>query len=148
MSEDLDALIAIAKDKVSQIISKPKMAEKLLSKPPFRFIHDTVTAITQATGFGEGLYSGAELDSAAITEKQAKISYLEKIFNLVGICKGYALDVKALKVVQGLEPEATNKFFIALAECASDSNLDNNEAVRRCLSGEAPGRESIPLKLL
>lgn len=84
---DLDSLVAEAKAKISALISKPKMAEKLLSKPPFRFLHDTVTAITNATGFGEGLYSSEELDSAAITDKDAKIAYLEKIFLLVGICK-------------------------------------------------------------
>jgi TRAF3-interacting protein 1 len=87
MAEDLDSLVAIAKAKISDIIQKPKMTEKLLSKPPFRFIHDTVSAITVQTGFGEGLYSGVELDSAAITEKQAKLDYLDKIFRLVGICK-------------------------------------------------------------
>lgn len=38
------------------------------------------------TRFADGLYGPEELDSAAITEKNAKISYLEKIFNLVGIC--------------------------------------------------------------
>lgn len=146
MDGDLDAIIAEAKDKVSQLISKPKMTEKLLAKPPFRFIHDTVSALSAATGFGEGLYSGEELDSAGITDKQAKLNYLDKIFNLVGICKGFQLDVRALKVVQGLEPELTNKFFISLAECAGNSNIDNNEAVRRCLAGEAPGSGPVPLK--
>lgn len=83
----LDSLVAESKMKISELISKPKMAEKLLMKPPFRFLHDVVTAITNTTGFGEGLYNAAELDSAAITEKTAKIDYLEKIFRLVGICK-------------------------------------------------------------
>jgi TRAF3-interacting protein 1 len=63
------------------------MTEKLLSKPPFRFLHDSISSITSTTGFGEGLYQGTELDSAAITDKQGKIDYLDKIFNLVGICK-------------------------------------------------------------
>lgn len=84
---DLDALIAQAKDAVGQIIQKPKMTEKLLAKPPFRFLHDTITAISTATGFADGLYSETELDSAQISDKDAKIAYLQKIFNLVGICK-------------------------------------------------------------
>lgn len=54
--------------------------------------------------------------------------------------------MKSLKVVQGLEAEYTNQFLIALAECCTDNNLDWNEAVRRCLAGEAPGQNPPPLK--
>ena len=84
---DLDSLVATVKDRMGNLIQRPKMTEKLLSKPPFRFLHDTITSVTTTTGFGEGLYQGIELDSAAITDKQGKIDYLDKIFNLVGICK-------------------------------------------------------------
>lgn len=73
--------------KMGDLITKPKMSAKVLSKPPFRFLHDTISAVTRTTGFGEGLYDGPELDSAAITDRQAKIDYLNKIFSLVGICK-------------------------------------------------------------
>jgi hypothetical protein len=51
------------------------------------------------------------------------------------------LEVSSLKVVQGLEAEFTNKFFIALAEAACDNNLDKAEAVRLCLAGQLPGIE-------
>lgn len=84
---DLDSLIAQSSAIIGELIQKPKMTAKLLSKPPFRFLHDTITAIIQTTGFGEGLYDPAEMDSANITEKDAKVAYLNKIFQLVGICK-------------------------------------------------------------
>ncbi|KAJ1411205.1 microtubule-binding protein MIP-T3-domain-containing protein [Ochromonadaceae sp. CCMP2298] len=146
MAEDLDALINQTKSRMGELIIKPKMSDKLLSKPPFRFLHDTVSAVASATGFGEGLYSGSELDSASIGDKGAKIAYLEKIFNLVGICRGGPMDIRATKVVSGLEPECTNLFLIALAECASDSGYDNVEAVRRVLDGDEPGSGPRPLR--
>ena len=91
---DLDALIPRTKELVGSLITKPKMSDKLLSKPPFRFLHDTVSAIVATTGFGDGLMSGDELDSASITDKNAKIAYLDKIFNFVGVCKVSAYTIR------------------------------------------------------
>jgi len=144
---DLDSLVVQSKDAISALISKPKMAEKLLSKPPFRFLHDIVSAITTTTGFAEGLFVGPELDSAGITDKTAKVEYLDKIFTYVGICTGAAIDVRALKVVAGLEPENTNIFLIALAQAASDPEIDVAEALRRFQAGERPGDNPPPRKV-
>jgi TRAF3-interacting protein 1 len=141
----MEPLIGVVQAKIGSLIQKPKMTEKLLSKPPFRFLHDTISAVISTTGFGEGLYSGDELDSAAITDKQAKIAYLEKIFNLVGICTGSPLDVRAVKVVAGLEPENTNAFLSFFADCAVDATLDSATAVQRCLTGGVPDG-NIPRK--
>ena len=63
----------------TQLFQKPKMNQKLLSKPPFRYLHDIFTATNQATGFGTGLFQGEELDSKSITEKDAKINFLVKL---------------------------------------------------------------------
>ncbi len=136
---DLDQLIEQAKVAIGNIIQKPKMTEKLLGKPPFRFLHDTISAVIQSTGFAEGLYTAEEQDSANINDKDAKVAYLQKIFNCVGICQGSPLEVKAIKVVAGQEPELTCKFLIALAEAASNSSVDSQAGVRRTLGGEAPG---------
>ncbi len=82
----MEELIPIVKDKINSLVKKPNMSEKLLMKPPFRFLHDTITAIVTTTGFGEGIYTPEEMDSANINEKNAKITYLEKMFGVVGIC--------------------------------------------------------------
>ena len=135
----LEELQSQVKRLIGDIISKPKMSDKLLTKPPFRFLHDTISGVCKVTGFASGLYTDDMLDSASITDKAGKINYLELIFNCVSIVKGYPLDVRAAKVVAGLEPENTNTFLIAFAEVATDNNTDSNQAVQRTLSGETPG---------
>ena len=135
----LEELQSQVKRLIGDIISKPKMSDKLLTKPPFRFLHDTISGVCKATGFASGLYSDDMLDSSAITDKAGKINYLELIFNCVSIVKGYPIDIRAAKVVAGLEPENTNTFLIAFAEVATDRNTDSNQAVQRTLSGETPG---------
>ena len=143
---DLDSLINAVKRKMGELVQRPKMTDRVLRRPPFRFLHDTITAVSTTTGFGVGLYQGEELDSAAITDKQAKKNYLDKIFRLVGICQGKSIDVRSAKVVAGLEPECTNVFLLALAESAADSSIDSPEAVRMCLAGEEPGAVAPPRK--
>ena len=43
--------ISQTRDMISKIVAKPKCSDKLLSKPPFRFIHDLIVAIGNATEF-------------------------------------------------------------------------------------------------
>ena len=83
--------------------------------------------------------SGDELNSQAIADRAAKIDYLEKIFNLVGVCVGRPLDIRAAKVVAGQEPECTCAFLLELARCASNPHVDSPAAVSRVLGGEEAG---------
>ena len=61
-----------------------------------------------ATGFGQGLYQGQELDGKAITDKEAKIDFLNKLIALVELVVGEELGVRPQKIVAGQEPERTN----------------------------------------
>lgn len=90
------------------------MTQKLLEKPPFRYLHDIFTATMAATGFADGLYSDAELDSKSITERDAKISFLAKMIAVVELMTGEKMDVRPAKIVAGLEPEKTNEFLCIL----------------------------------
>ena len=94
-----------------QLIQKPKMSEKLLVKPPFRYLHDIFTSTMAATGYGQGLYDDAELDAKSITEKDAKINWLVKIVSLTELVVGEEIDFKPTKIVAGHEPEKTNYFL-------------------------------------
>ena len=56
--------------------------------------------------------------------------------------KGEQLEVSSSRIVAGIEPEKTNKFLVALSECATSLEIDHVEAVRRCLAGQLPARDN------
>eukprot|EP00658_Telonema_sp_P-2_P063978 TRINITY_DN5284_c0_g1_i1.p1 TRINITY_DN5284_c0_g1~~TRINITY_DN5284_c0_g1_i1.p1 ORF type:complete len:523 (+),score=198.94 TRINITY_DN5284_c0_g1_i1:163-1731(+) len=120
------------------LIKKPKMTTKLLSKPPFRFLHDVFSELTRNTGFAEGLYQGSELDAGTIKDKESKIAYLQKMLDYTQAACGFQIEIKLGKVVAGLEPENTNSFLQQIAQSATDSRVDRNAALTAVLGGGAP----------
>jgi len=111
------------------------MTQKLLEKPPFRYIHDIFTATMEATGFANGLYDEAELDAKSITERDAKVNFLAKMVALVELMLEEKADVKPAKIVAGLEPEKTNEFLQALFRAAT-SGIDSAPYIRKLFGGE------------
>lgn len=60
-------VIKKTQDTLGKAIKKPPMTEKLLSKPPFRFLHDILTEVIKNTGVLKGLYTDAELNSSNVS---------------------------------------------------------------------------------
>ena len=117
-----------------QLIQKPKMTQKLLTKPPFRYIHDIYTSTCAETGYGQGLFNEAELDGKSITEKDDKINFLVKLISLTELVIGEELDVKPTKIVAGHEPEKTN-FFLQQMFRAATAGIDTTPHVMQILGG-------------
>ena len=74
------ALIKRTQDALGQYVKKPPLTEKLLSKPPFRFLHDVISAVIKSNpGFLDGLYTEEEMNSENVKDREGKIRYLEKV---------------------------------------------------------------------
>ena len=57
------------------------MTEKLLSRPPFKYLFDVVVALQKSTQFAEGLYSEAKLDANAYAVGYARAKCSNRIKN-------------------------------------------------------------------
>jgi hypothetical protein len=130
--EKCDGSEATTQQILGDLITRPKLTEKLLSKPPFRFLHDVVMEVIRATGFGQGLYSDFESDSANVADKNQKMNFLEKIIKVVGIQLNTLVEARPNRIVAGLEPQNTNAFLQLLAVAARHMP-DSSKAVRTVL---------------
>ena len=63
---DLNILME-TQETLGKVIMKPPLTERLLSKPPFRFLHDILTEVIRNTRVLKGLYSDEEMNSSNIT---------------------------------------------------------------------------------
>ncbi|KND03240.1 uncharacterized protein SPPG_02293 [Spizellomyces punctatus DAOM BR117] len=135
----LEDAIKKTADILGRIIKKPPLTPKLLSKPPFRYLHDLISEIINTTEFAKGLYDEIEMNSENVKEKDAKIAYLTKIIDCVGIATGVEVKASPLKIVAGLEPEETN-FLLQLLGKAVLKKVDSSDAVKRVLVGEHQGK--------
>jgi len=130
--ERCDGSFAVTQTLLNELISKPKLSDKLLSKPPFRFLYDIIMEVSRVTGFAAGLFTPDEWDSAQVASKDQKLLYLEKIVRVVGVQLNTLVEAKPQKIVAGLDPEMTNRFLQCLAVAAKHVP-DSREAVRAVL---------------
>ncbi|CAH0550770.1 unnamed protein product [Brassicogethes aeneus] len=122
-------MIKKTQNTLGKFVKKPALTEKLLKKPPFRFLHDILKAVVKETGFLKDLYSEAELNSDNVKEKDSKIAFLNKLINAVKSITKTDLNVRSSKIVAGLEPSETNLLLQTIGQ-AIDKKLDSREYVK------------------
>ena len=116
----LEDVIAETRSAITSIISKPKLTDKLLARPPFRFLFDVIAAVDAATDLGlEQVLTADEYDSSNVTNKASKLLFLDKIVKHVEGKLDTTIDINPKKVVAGLEPEKTCAFLQLLAAAAT-----------------------------
>ncbi|CBZ26929.1 conserved hypothetical protein [Leishmania mexicana MHOM/GT/2001/U1103] len=142
----MEAIIEKTQRELGAVIQAPKLTEKLLSRPPFRYIHDIVMSFMKTTGFPDGLFDADQLDSAKVADKKAKVQFLEKLMAAVEAATGAPVAARPAKIVAGEEAEKTNEFFQQLAKCAALSSAQKEAAVRKVGGGgeRAPVAAAAP----
>ncbi|NXI42333.1 MIPT3 protein, partial [Galbula dea] len=138
-----EAVVRRTQESLGRVIRKPPLTDRLLSKPPFRYLHDVITEVIRVTGFMKGLYTDFELKSDNVKDKDAKISFLQKAIDAVVMVTGEPLSVKPARVVAGHEPEKTNEFLQAIAKCCLNK-LSSDAAVKQILAGERADAKGKP----
>jgi len=129
--------IAGTQETLGKLITKPKMTEKYLKKPPFRFLHDIIMEVTRSTTFAQGLYSTEDCDAAQLADKAAKVEFLNKAIAVTSFALGENIDVSANKIVAGLEADKTNVWLQQLHRAATTcQGAKSDEAVNRVHGGE------------
>ncbi|XP_066493163.1 TRAF3-interacting protein 1 isoform X2 [Tiliqua scincoides] len=129
------SMVRRTQELLGRVIRKPPLTERLLSKPPFRYLHDVIGEVIRSTGFMKGLYTEAEMKSDNVKDKDAKIAFLQKAIDVVIMVTGESLMVKPARIVAGHEPERTNELLQAIAKCCLNK-LSSDEAVQKVLAGE------------
>ena len=72
------ASVKKTQESLGKYVKKPPLTDKLLNKPPFRFLHDVISAVIRETGFFHGLYNEVENKS----ENVKGLSLIIQFFNL------------------------------------------------------------------
>ncbi|KAK9297934.1 hypothetical protein QLX08_008472 [Tetragonisca angustula] len=147
MAEDVKPeTIKRTQDLLGKYFKKPPLTEKLLRKPPFRFLHDIVSAVINETGFLDGLYTEEELNSENIKNKEAKLAYLTKLIDVVKLATGINLTVRASKIISGQEPTKTNELLQAIGK-ALDKKINSADAIEQYKKNLGKGKSSSRSKL-
>ncbi|XP_061393390.1 TRAF3-interacting protein 1 [Musca vetustissima] len=144
MSEDINpAVIKHTQETLGKYVKKPHLTEKLLRKPPFRFLHDVFTVVIRDTGCFEGLYTADELNSDNIKDREDKMRFLQKMIDVVRICTNVPLTVKTSKIVAGHEAEKTNELLQLMGKII-ENKLNWQPAVEQVLKGKDPKSSEKP----
>mmetsp|Transcript_27493 Transcript_27493/g.43251 ORF Transcript_27493/g.43251 Transcript_27493/m.43251 type:complete len:220 (+) Transcript_27493:72-731(+) len=134
----LNSAIDEAMRVLQPMFARPKLRSRLLSKPPFRFIHDIAMAIIQATKFPASiLFTDVELESSTFkNSKEAKIAFLEKLIAFVNASREMPIEVESRHIVAGAKPASTVKLLIAFGELAAQDDMDHSSLIQLATRSE------------
>ena len=117
----------------SSLIQKPKMTEKLLKKPPPKYIYDIILNTMSKTGFPKGLFTAEEEDHKYFeSDAHHKLDILQKAIDITKIVMNENFDIKCTNILKGEQPEKTN-YFLQMFYKAATNGKDNSPLIQKYL---------------
>ena len=129
------------------LIQKPKMTEKLLKKPPPKYIYDIILNTMSKTGFPKGLFTAEEEDHKYFeSDAHHKLDILQKAIDITKIVMNENFDIKCTNILKGEQPEKTN-YFLQLFFKAATNGKDNSALIQKYLEKKNKKEEKKRRKL-
>ena len=115
------------------LIEKPKMTEKLLKKPPPKYIYDIILNTMKKTGFPKGLFNAEEEDHKYFeADAHHKLDILQKAIDITKIVMNENFEIKCTNILKGEQPDKTN-YFLQLFYKAATNGKDNSPLIQKYL---------------
>ena len=115
------------------LIEKPKMTEKLLKKPPPKYIYDIILNTMKKTGFPKGLFTAEEEDHKYFeSDAHHKLDILQKAIDITKIVMNENFEIKCTNILKGEQPDKTN-YFLQLFYKAATNGKDNSPLIQKYL---------------
>ena len=118
------------------LIEKPKMTEKLLKKPPPKYIYDIILNTMKKTNFPKGLLSDQEMDHKYFeADPHHKLAILQKVVDITKIVVNENFEIKCTNILKGEQPDKTN-YFLQMFYKAATNGKDNTPLIQKYLENQ------------
>ena len=118
---------------LGSLIEQPKMDEKLLKRPPPKYIYDIVLNTMKKTNFPKGLLTEEEMEQKYWkADHRHKFDILKKIVDITRIVMNEYFEIKVTDILTGKEPEKTN-YFLRMFYKAATNGKDNTPLIKKYL---------------
>ena len=120
----------------SSLIEKPKMTEKLLKKPPPKYIYDIILNTMKKTNFPKGLLTEQEMDHKYFeADPHHKLAILQKVVDITKIVVNENFEIKCTNILKGEQPDKTNHFLQMFYKAATNGK-DNTPLIQKYLENQ------------
>ena len=117
----------------SKLFDKPKMTEKLLKKPPPKYVYDIIMNTMKVTGFPKGLFTAEEMDPKFFEkDPNNKKDILQKAIDITKVVVNENFEIKCTNILRGSEPDKTN-YFLQKFYAAATNGKDNSKIISKYL---------------